>query len=153
MRKLREDAELKQLELETMGAELELLTEKALHESVVRKRFQNQPVNRHSRTRSFPLSYREDSYDKNFAQALESAVVTNSIEHVPELKSQNRSMKVKDTIKLTRSSHGHKSVINEGTVTVIPCVDRSEYNLFHETNELMKDIEAILGELALGSGK
>lgn len=137
--KLREEAELMQLELETMGAELQMLTEKAVWESVARRHIRRRPANNHSRTRSFPLSNREEPSDKQFTLALESAVIAKAKPcFAVDIAQGNRG--------LNKMSLSNPGTGQESSAVVSRSSDKTR-ETFQETNDLMNEIESILEEL------
>ncbi|XP_045156805.2 uncharacterized protein LOC123523184 [Mercenaria mercenaria] len=143
--KLQEEVEFMQLELETMGSELEMLTEKAVRESVTRRRIQSRPINKHPRTRSFPLSYRDKLDDKKFALALESAVITNTVQCPGDNDNVRMSLNICKTDIMTHSAH-----IKDKESSAIVLQDK-KHEMFQQTDDLMGEIEVILNELVCTS--
>lgn len=157
---LHEEAEFMQLELGTMGAELEMLTEKALYASIDRRRFNSRSIDTHSRTWSFPLSSCEYVDDRKFALALESAVVddvfTNTLEHVSN---EDKIKKAQSNRKIARISDSpigiaHKHVEsgiqseNSGDDHSSAGTVMSANKMVEKRDELMDEIQTILDEIS-----
>lgn len=150
-----------QLELVTMRSELEMLIEKALCASIDRRRFNNQSIDKHTRTWSFPLRSWEYVDDRKFALALESAVVddvfTNALGHVSN---EYKIKKAQSNRKIVRMSDNtsnftHKQVESAGVQSDHSGDDHSSAvavtsanKMVDKRDELMDEIQTILDEIA-----
>jgi len=166
---LREEVNFKQLELDTLGAQLELFTQRALHETIGRYRPRVQiPIRRrHKRSRTFPLDPNDHSprspRRKELKLVLSPRISFNETRALKEA--------VKDADKEQRRNNENALVLfgvnlkDDGTSAVKPPDDvshtRTSGTWYHnhvcpqtavrhmaEANTLMNEIQCLLGELS-----